>query len=125
MASSYGTLLLFTIGAILVVFVMVLSTRERVREIGTLKAIGASNREVAVQFLAEAVALSALAGFGAILVAAFAAGFIQRAFGLPTAFDGRVLFFIGISSIAFAALGSLYPVVLGTRLSPVEAMSTA
>ncbi len=118
-ASAYGSILLFAIGAVLVVFVMVLSTRERVREIGTLKAIGASNREVVIQFLAEAVTLS---GPGAVLVAAVFAQVLQRTLGLPVAFDGRVLGFIGVGSIAFAALGSLYPVIRGVRLSPVEAM---
>jgi len=121
-ASAYGSILLFAIGAVLVVFVMVLSTRERIREIGTLKAIGASNREVVIQFLAEAVTLSGLGGLGAVLVAAVFAQVLQRALGLPVAFDGRVLGFIGVGSIVFAALGSLYPVIRGVRLSPVEAM---
>ena len=121
-ASAYGSILLFAIGAVLVVFVMVLSTRERVREIGTLKAIGASNREVVIQFLAEAVTLSGLGGLGAMLVAAVFARVLQRTLGLPVAFDGRVLGFIGVGSIVFAALGSLYPVIRGVRLSPVEAM---
>jgi len=124
-ASTYGAVLLFAIGAVLVVFVMVLSTRERIREIGTLKAIGASNAEVTVQFLAEAVALSGLGGLGALLVAALSAQFFQRAFGLPVAFNGRVLLLIAIGSIVFAALGSLYPVIRGARLSPVEAMRSA
>ncbi len=124
-ASTYGAVLLFAIGAVLVVFVMVLSTRERIREIGTLKAIGASNAEVAVQFLAEAVTLSGLGGLGALLVAALSAQVFQRAFGLPVAFDGRVLLLIAIGSIVFAALGSLYPIVRGARLSPVEAMRSA
>jgi ABC-type antimicrobial peptide transport system permease subunit len=104
------------------VFVMILSTRERVREIGTLKAIGASNREVVVQFLAEAVTLSGLGGLGAVLVAAVFAQVLQRALGLPVEFDGRVLGFIAVGCIVFAALGSLYPVIRGVRLSPVEAM---
>jgi ABC-type antimicrobial peptide transport system permease subunit len=121
-ASAYGSILLFAIGAVLVVFVMVLSTRERVREIGTLKAIGASNREVVVQFLAESVTLSGLGGLGAVLVAALFAQVLHRALGLPVVFDGRVLGFIGVGSIIFGALGSLYPVVRGVRLSPVEAM---
>jgi ABC-type antimicrobial peptide transport system permease subunit len=124
-ASTYGAVLLFAIGAVLVVFVMVLSTRERIREIGTLKAIGASNAEVAVQFLAEAVTLSGLGGLGALLVAALSAQVFQRAFGLPIAFDGRVLLLIASGSIVFAALGSLYPIVRGARLSPVEAMRSA
>lgn len=124
-ASLYGSVVLFAIGAVLVVFVMILSTRERVREIGTLKAIGASNREVVIQFLAEAMTLSGLAGLGAVLVAAIFAQILQRTLGLPVAFEGRVLGFIGGGAIVFAALGSLYPVIRGVRLSPVEAMRSA
>jgi hypothetical protein len=124
-ASVYAAVLLFAIGAVLVVFVMVLSTRERVREIGTLKAIGASNREVVVQFLAEAVTLSGLGALGAVLIAAMFARVLQGALGLPVAFDGRVLAVIAAGAIVFAALGSLYPVIRGARLSPVEAMRGA
>jgi len=124
-ASAYGAVLLFAIGAVVTVFVMVLSTRERVREIGTLKAIGASNREVVVQFLAEAVTLSGLGGLGAVVVAALFAQVLQRTLGLPVAFEGRILWFIGAGSIVFAALGSLYPVIRGVRLSPVDAMRSA
>ncbi len=124
-ASAYGSVLLFAIGAVLVVFVMVLSTRERVREIGTLKAIGASNREVVIQFLAEAATLSGLGGLGAVVVAAVFAQVLRGALGVPVVFDGRVLAFIGGGSVVFAALGSLYPVIRGVRLSPVEAMRTA
>lgn len=121
-ASVYGSILLFSIGVVLVVFVMILSTRERAREIGMLKAIGASNREVVIQFLAESVTLSGLGGVGAVAVAAVFAKVLHGALGLPVAFDGWVLGFIGVGSIVFAALGSLYPVIRGVRLSPVEAM---
>ena len=124
-ASTYAAVLLFAIGSVLVVFVMVLSTRERVREIGTLKAIGASNAEVTVQFVAEAVTLSGLGGLGGVIVAAASAQLFQRAFGLPVAFDATVLLVIAVGSIAFAGLGSVYPVVRGARLSPVEAMHSA
>lgn len=123
-ASTYGAVLLFAVGAVLVVFVMILSTRERIREIGTLKAIGASNAEVAIQFLAEAVALSGLGALGAVVVAALSARVFQRAFALPVAFDAQVILMIVIGAVTFAAVGSLYPVVRGTRLSPVEAMGS-
>jgi len=124
-ASAYAAVLLFAIGAILVVFVMILSTRERVREIGTLKAIGAGNREVVVQFLAESVALSGLGGVAALGVAALFGSIFERVFGLPLAFDGRVFLVILFGSVVFAGLGSLYPIIRGVRLSPVEAMRTA
>ncbi len=124
-ASAYAALMLFAIGAVLVVFVMILSTRERVREIGTLKAIGGSNREIVVQFLAEAVAISGLAAIGAMLIAAPLAHILSQALGLPITFGTQVIFLILIGSVTFAALGSLYPVISGIRLDPVEAMRRA
>ncbi len=121
-ASLYAAILLFAIGAVLIVAVMILSTRERVREIGTLKAIGASNREIVVQFLAEAGTLSGLGSVGAIVVAALLAHVLSQAFGFSIAFDGTVVALILLGAVVFAALGSLYPVVRGVTLSPVEAM---
>ncbi len=124
-ASGYAALMLFAIGAVLVVFVMILSTRERVREIGTLKAIGGSNREIIVQFLAEAVAISGLAGLGATILAVPLAHFLSQALDLPIAFGAHAVLLIFSGAIIFAALGSLYPVIHGVRLNPIEAMRRA
>lgn len=121
-SSAYAAVLLFAIGAVVTVFVMVLSTRERIREIGTLKAIGASNREVVVQFLSEAFGMSALAATGALLLAVPFAPLTSGIFGVPIAFDANVVLLVLSGSVIFAALGSLYPVIQGVRLSPVEAM---
>lgn len=120
--SAYAAVLLFAIGAVLTVFVMVLSTRERIREIGTLKAIGASNREVVLQFLSEAFAMSALGAAGALLLALPFAPLVSQVLGVPIAFDRNVVLLILAGSVAFGALGSLYPVIHGVRLSPVDAM---
>jgi putative ABC transport system permease protein len=121
-ASAYAAMLLFAIGAVLTVFVMILSMRERVREIGTLKAIGASNREIVLQFLSEAFAVSALGAAGALLVALPFAPLVSHVFGVPIALDRQVVLLILAGSVSFAALGSLYPVIQGVRLSPVDAM---
>ena len=121
-ASAYAAILLFAIGAVLTVFVMVLSTRERVREIGTLKAIGASNREIVLQFLSEAFAMSALGAGGAVLLALPFAPLLSHVLGVPISFDRQVVLLILAGSVTFAALGSLYPVIQGVRLSPVDAM---
>ncbi|MBI3056356.1 MAG: ABC transporter permease [Betaproteobacteria bacterium] len=121
-ASTYAAVLLFAIGAVLTVFVMILSTRERIREIGTLKALGASNREVALQFLSEAFTISALGGAGALLLAAPLTVVVGRVLGVPMEFDRDVVLLILAGAVVFAALGSIYPVIRGLRLSPVEAM---
>jgi ABC-type lipoprotein release transport system permease subunit len=121
-SSAYAAILLFAIGAVVTVFVMVLSTRERVREIGTLKAIGASNREVVIQFISEAFGMSALGAVGALVLALPFAPVISRILGVPIAFDANVVLLVLAGSAVFAALGSLYPVIQGVRLSPIEAM---
>lgn len=121
-SSAYAAILLFAIGAVVTVFVMVLSMRERVREIGTLKAIGASNREVVLQFLSEAFGMSALGAAGALLLALPFAPLVGRVLGVPVEFDANVVLLVLAGSVVFAALGSLYPVIQGVRLSPVEAM---
>ena len=121
-ATLYGSLLLFAIGGLLVIFVMVLATRERVKEIGTLKAIGASNWEIVKQFLAEICALVLLAAIGAVVVAALLAFGLGGALGLELRLDRNSLALILAGGFIFAALGSVYPVVKGIRLSPVQAM---
>lgn len=121
-ASLYGSLLLFAIGGVLVVFVMALATRERVREIGTLKAIGAANTEIVKQIIAEVFAMVILAGIGAVLVATLAAWAMGVAFGIELRLGRELAILIVLGGFAFAVLGSLYPVVKGIRLSPIQAM---
>lgn len=125
LAATLGAALLFAIGAVLICSIMLLATRERMAEIGTLKAIGACNREIALQFAAEAVCLSSVAALGAVLVAAVFAPRIGRALGVPLAVDSGALAWIVLGALAFAALGSLYPVAKGWMLHPVEAMRGA
>jgi putative ABC transport system permease protein len=118
----YGSLLLFAIGGVLVAFVMALATRERIREIGTLKAIGASNWEIVKQFLAEVFALILLAALGAIAVAALFGATLRTILDVNLPLDQNTLLLIVLGGFAFAAIGSCYPVIKGIRLSPVQAM---
>lgn len=124
-ASAYAIVLLVMIGAVLVVFVMALSLRERTSEIGTLKAIGASNAEVVGQVVAEAATLCGLGGIGAVVVAVGGAGLLRAMLTLPVLPDTRLLLSIAGSAALFAIVGSLYPVMTARRLSPVEAMRSA
>lgn len=123
-ATLYASLLLFAIGGVLVAFVMVLATKERIREIGTLKAIGASDWEIVKQFLAEVLALTLLAAAGAVLVAAVFGFTLRTALDLELRLDGNTLLLIVLGGFAFAVIGSCYPVFKGTRLSPVQAMKS-
>lgn len=122
LAAAVGSVMLFGVAATLVVFVMVLAVRERYAEIGTLKALGASNREIVAQFIAESVALCALGGLGALLLVAPLAWVVSRALALPLGLNAPTAASILIAAMLFAALGCLYPVTQALRLSPVEAL---
>lgn len=125
LATALGAGLLFGVAATLIVFVMVLAVRERHAEIGTLKALGASDREIVAQFVAESVALCALGGLGALLLLGPLAWVLNRALTLPLALNAWTAASILIAATLFAALGCLYPVRQALRLSPVEALRKA
>lgn len=121
-ASAVAVALLLMIGIVLVVFIMVLSLRERVSEIGTLKAIGASNREIVGQFTAETATLCGLGAIGAVPVAAAGAELLRAVLAPPVSLDGHLLLSIASGAVLFAVVGGLYPIIRARRLSPVEAM---
>lgn len=115
-------------GGVVVGAAMVLVTRERRREIAVLKALGASNRHVAAQFVAESVALAALGGLlGAGLAVAAAPSLAQVFLGgadqlSALQVDGAAAAAgVGLA-VVFGVLGSLYPVRRGLRLQPAEAL---
>ncbi len=71
--SLYSLIGAVVAGAIIILMIMVMITRERRREIGVLKAIGASNLKVVTQFISEAVTFAVLAAVVGIIIGVAAA----------------------------------------------------
>lgn len=71
--SLYSLLGAVAAGAVIIFMTMLMIVRERRREIGVIKAVGASNLKVAVQFMAEAVTLTVLAAIVGIGIGVAAA----------------------------------------------------
>ncbi len=140
--ASVGGLLAVVLMVVVVFFVQLMQVRERAREIGTLKAIGASNRGVSAQFLAEAIGLTLLGGvFGLALFKLAGEALTGRLFAigigpfLPShykpLFDSLtvgsdisvpLVGLVIVTAVIAAVLGSAYGVWQATRLSPLEAM---
>jgi ABC-type lipoprotein release transport system permease subunit len=144
--AQVGTALAFGLMLIVVFFTMLLVVRERAREIGTLKALGASDAGIVTQFLSEAIALSLVGGvLGVILFLAIgnAAGewlfTVSIAPLLPAEYRDTLLTSLGVSAgvppaslgllglacLTAATLGSLYEVWRLLKLSPLEAIRHA
>jgi putative ABC transport system permease protein len=110
------------VGGIGIMNIMLVSVTERTREIGLRLAIGALEHEVLLQFLIEAVVLSALGGIIGILIATAASWGLSSLMGVPYAFDP----FINLLSLAFAAgigvLFGYFPARRAARMDPIEAL---
>jgi len=110
------------VGGIGIMNIMLVSLTERTREIGIRMAIGATPRDVLLQFLLEALALSLLGGFvGVVLGIAGIVGLAHLA-GWPVVVSPAVLFLSFAVTAAVGIFFGYYPAVKASRLDPIQAI---
>jgi len=110
------------VGGIGIMNIMLLSVTERTREIGTRIAVGARERDVLLQFLVEAVALSLAGGVAGIVLGAGAAAIMARAFQWAVIVPpGAVLLAFGMAAVTGVFFG-FYPARQASRLNPIDAL---
>jgi putative ABC transport system permease protein len=110
------------VGGIVMMNIMLVAVSERTREIGIAKAIGARRRDILLQFLVEAAALSGSGGVIGVVLGAGVAWLVQAVSPLPTRVAGWSV--AGSLTLAFAVgmLSGMYPAHRAARLSPVHAL---
>lgn len=131
----------------IVLFIMLYTVRERTREIGTLKALGASNLTILGQFILEGLLLSLIAGIVGLIIGTVGATFLANMLlPHPTQAGNSTVSSTGVSlgsassvsvsvsitpelvlfglgfAILLGILGSLYPALRAARTRPAEAM---
>ncbi len=110
------------VGGIGVMNIMLVAVTERTREIGVRKALGAPRRAILLQFLFEAVMLTAVGGVVGILLGSGVAVLVRSVSGLPTFVStGAVVAGVAVSAITGIFCG-LYPAMRASKLDPVEAL---
>ncbi|MBC7349201.1 MAG: ABC transporter permease [Candidatus Aminicenantes bacterium] len=113
--SSIGLL----VGGIGVMNIMLVAVKERTREIGIRKAIGARAGDIVKQFLIEAVFLTGLGGVIGILVGFAVALIIRAATPLPAAVSWWSVF-LGLSvSMAVGLFFGIFPAQKAARMEPI------
>ncbi len=110
------------VGGIGIMNIMLVSVRERTREIGLRKAVGAKRSVILMQFIVETITLSLIGGIVGILLGAGIAGVVTLT-GLITTY---VSLDVILYSFFFAALVGLffgiYPAYQAASLRPIEAL---
>jgi len=114
------TALSLIVGGIGIMNIMFVSVKERTREIGIRKALGAKRRIILLQFLSEAVIISLIGGVIGILITTGLVGVVQKFFVARLSWD---LIFISLSvSVATGVISGIVPASQASRLDPIEAM---
>ena len=135
----FATGIIFVVAIVIMNNAVVMATLQRVREIGTLRAIGAQRSFVLSMVLCETVVLGLAFGAVGALLGSGLVGWMNLA-GIPASNEFLYFFFSGPSLHPGLSVGSLigafvvvvivtcasalYPAVMATRVSPIQAMAS-
>jgi putative ABC transport system permease protein len=110
------------VGGIGIMNIMLVSVRERTREIGIRKAIGARARDILSQFLIEALTLSLLGGLIGIAIGLLVSAGIARFAGWSFSVDPSTIALATVFSLVVGIVFGVWPARQAARLDPVAAL---
>ena len=110
------------VGGIGIMNMMLVSVRERTREIGIRKSVGADPWTVQAQFLIEALVLSTLGGFVGVLAGVGATRLIGSVAGWQTLVSVPSLFVAFVVALGVGLFFGFYPARRAARLDPIAAL---
>ncbi|HVG22941.1 MAG TPA: ABC transporter permease [Thermoanaerobaculia bacterium] len=112
------------VGGIVIMNIQLASFNERVREIGTRKAVGATPAQIFFQMLTESVLVSILGGF----IGIFVGKFFTQGIAMLTRNPAAITPSTAMTALIFAAgtglIFGMYPAIRASRLNPIEALRT-
>ena len=122
-AGLFVTGLALFVGAIGIMNITYVSVKERTREIGTRKAVGARKRTIMLQFLVEAVSICLVGGMVGVILSWLMSTAVAAAFpSFPMTFSfGLVVVGLIVSTIT-GIFSGLAPAIAAARLDPIEAL---
>jgi putative ABC transport system permease protein len=110
------------VGGIGIMNIMLVSVRERTREIGIRKAVGARGRDILAQFLVEALTLSLLGGLIGIAVGLGVSAVIGQIAGWGFAFSPTTVIAAVLFSLLVGVVFGVWPARQAARLDPIGAL---
>ncbi len=110
------------VGGVGIMNIMLVSVTERTREIGLRKAIGASSKDVMVQFVAEATFICILGGIAGVLSGAIISILISNLAGWSTSISVLSVVLAFTFSVFIGLIFGIWPAKKASSLNPIEAL---
>jgi len=110
------------VGGIGIMNIMLVSVTERTREIGVRMAVGATEEDVKMQFLSEALVLSSMGGLAGIALGMVASAIISHVLHWSTFVSPLSVVVAAFFSAAVGIFFGYYPARKAARLDPIEAL---
>ena len=111
------------VGAIGIANIMIVSVVERTREIGIMKAVGATNREIVQLFLVESVILGIIGAFVGVAVGVGIGLVAVSALGWPMVYPIEWIVVAVVMGVGVGVVAGLYPAWRAARVDPIVALS--
>ena len=122
-SSSVGIVSVFlVIGGIVIMNVMLASVTERTREIGVRKSVGATRKDIMLQFVIESSVMSATGGVMGVMLATGIAFLVERFTPLPMAVPASAVVIAVAVATAVGLFFGVYPAYKASKLDPIEAL---
>lgn len=110
------------VGGIGIMNILMVSVTERTREIGLRMAVGAKRAHILLQFLMEALIMTAIGGILGVGTGIGIARLLTTMIGWPTTINGQAVLAAFLFSLVVGLFFGLYPANKASKLNPIEAL---
>lgn len=110
------------VGGIGVMNIMLVSITERTREIGTRKALGATNASIRMQFIIEAMIICLIGGIFGIILGIGGGSFASKLLGYPAEPSIKSIVISIVFSMSIGVFFGYYPANKAAKMNPIDAL---